>query len=59
MKFRVTETGVIHFALAQDDWTITTPAVSTCVIEAVKSAHGPPGAGKSPGGITIAMWTAK
>ena len=59
VKFRVTETGAIDFALAQDDSTITTPAVSTCVIDAVKTAHGPPGAGKSPGGITVAMWTAK
>ena len=59
VKFRVTETGAIDFALAQDDSTITTPAVSTCVIDAIKAAHGPPGASKSPGGITVAMWTAK
>jgi len=59
VKFRVAETGAIDFALAQDDSTITTPAVSTCVVDTVKSAHGPPGAGKSPGGITVAMWTAK
>lgn len=59
VKFRVVETGAIDFALAQDDSTITTPAVTTCVIDAIKTAHGPAGGSKSPGGITIAMWTAK
>lgn len=59
VKFRLDEKGAIDFALAQDDSTITTPAVSTCVLDVVKSAHGPPGPGKSPGGITVAMWIAK
>lgn len=59
VKFRVIETGAIDFALAQDDSTITTPVVSACVVDAVKTAHGPPGTAKSPGGITIAMWIAK
>jgi hypothetical protein len=59
VKFRVIESGAIDFALAQDDSTITTPAVTTCVIDAIKTAHGPAGGSKSPGGVTVAMWTAK
>jgi hypothetical protein len=59
VKFRLTETGAIDFALAQEDSTITMPVVSTCVVEVVKSTKGPAGAGKTAGGITVAMWTAK
>jgi hypothetical protein len=59
VKFRLTETGAVDFALAQEDSTITTPEVSNCMIEAIKTAHGPPGAAKSPGGISLVMWISK
>ncbi len=59
VKFRLTETGAIDFALVQDDSTVNTPEMKTCIVDAIKSAHGPAGAGKSPGGITIGMWVAK
>ena len=59
VKFLLAESGAIDFALVQEDSIIYVPAVSTCVVEVVKSAKGPPGPGKTPGGMNLAMWTAK
>jgi hypothetical protein len=59
VKFLLAESGSIDFALVQEDSSIYVPAVSTCVVDVVKSAKWPKGPGKTPGGLDIAMWTAK
>ena len=59
VKFLLGQSGSIDFALVQEDSSINVPVVSTCVVDVVKSAKGPAGAGKTPGGLNIAMWTAK
>jgi hypothetical protein len=59
VKFRLTETGAVDFALAQQDSSLTAPDVVKCLLEAIKTAHGPAGANKSPGGITLVFWLAK
>lgn len=59
IKFRVTETGAIDFALAQDDTTLTDLPLIHCTTEAVKTAVGPAGSVKSPGGLAIVFWVAK
>ncbi len=59
VKFRLTETGAVDFALAQEDSSLTSPDVVKCLLEAVKTAHGPAGPNKSPGGITLVFWVAK
>ena len=59
VKFRLTETGAVDFALAQEDSSLTAPDVVKCLLEAIKTAHGPAGPNKSPGGISLAFWVAK
>lgn len=59
VKLRLTEAGAVDFALAQEDSSITAPEVVKCVLEAIKTAHGPAGANKSPGGISLVFWVAK
>ncbi|MDB5216359.1 MAG: hypothetical protein JWO86_4286 [Myxococcaceae bacterium] len=59
VKFRLTETGAIDFALAQEDTSLASPTVVTCLLDAIKTAHGPAGPHKSPGGISLVFWVAK
>jgi hypothetical protein len=58
-KFRLTEAGAVDFALAQEDSSITAPDVVKCLLEAIKTAHGPAGPSKSPGGISLVFWVAR
>ena len=59
LKFHLTERGAIDFALAQDDSTLTAPAVVGCMTDVVKTATGPAGSGKSPGGLIVVFWVAR
>jgi hypothetical protein len=58
MKFRLTDKGVIDFALAQTDSTLFAPATATCVTDLIKATRGPEGKSTSPGGIIVEFWTA-
>lgn len=59
IKFRLNESGVIDFALVQDDSTLLATNVLGCVVDAVKTAQGPAGAAKNPGGLIVVFWNAK
>lgn len=58
LKFRLTDKGVIDFALAQTDSTLHSPVTTTCATELVKTVHGPAGKTTSPGGLVVEFWTA-
>lgn len=59
IKFRLNENGLIDFALVQDDSTLLAANVLGCVVDAVKTAQGPAGAAKNPGGLIVVFWNAK